>query len=114
MATIEITWVLLGFTGSARADALPQYKLAYPDAKDEVTASFEFELGAGETDKEFCERVFANTNQYEGAVWDALQPALPEDRPHTALSVGDRVTIDGRSYRCESLGFAPIPSKMSA
>jgi len=51
--------------------------------------------------------VFQNTNLYQGAMWDALQP-LPEDRTHTAMSVGDEVTINGQTFRCEDIGFKEV------
>ena len=60
-----------------------------------------------------CEDLFACTNLYEGEMWDALQP-LPEDRKHTALSVGDHVIVDGTAYRCMFFGFAPVQEIVSS
>lgn len=60
-----------------------------------------------ETDKSdnaLCEQVFHQTNTYQGPIWDAMQP-LPENRTHTALSVGDSVIIDGVEFTCEDIGF---------
>lgn len=59
------------------------------------------------SDLQICEVVFRETNQYEGPLWDALQP-LPEERTHTALSVGDHVRIDGVLYRCQMMGFEQV------
>jgi hypothetical protein len=55
-------------------------------------------------DLSLCEALFTQTNIYEGALWDRMQP-LPEDRTHTALSPGDFVVVDGRSYRCDRVGW---------
>jgi hypothetical protein len=54
-----------------------------------------------------CEFIFRDTNTYQGSFWTLLQP-LPENRTHTALSVGDEVTIDGRTFRCADIGFEEI------
>lgn len=91
MATIEITWSAFANFG-----------------KPVTSAKFEFELGKDESDLEFCERVFANTNTYQGRVWDALQSVIPAERSHTALSVGDKVSIDGRTYDCAPVGFVAM------
>jgi hypothetical protein len=61
--------------------------------------------------EEICEAVFRDTNLYGGDIWDALVPVLPEDRTHTALSVGDEVEIDGVVYRCDVFGWAYTPAK---
>lgn len=107
MATIKVTWVLLGFLEDYRAERLPLYRAEHPDAKEEVSAEFEFEIGEAE-DKTICEQVFADTNRYEGAIWEAMREVMPAERSHTALSVGDKVSIDGRTYRCEPIGFALV------
>ena len=49
-----------------------------------------------------------NTNLYAGKVWDAVESVMPAERSHTALSVGDFVSIDGRTYRCADLGFTLV------
>lgn len=56
------------------------------------------------SDEALCEQVFHETNTYQGPIWDAMQP-LPEDRGHTALSVGDSVIITGVEFTCEEFGF---------
>lgn len=56
------------------------------------------------SDLELCERLYRDTNFYNGPLWDAMQP-LPEDRTHTSLSVGDYVRIDDRMYRCATIGW---------
>lgn len=49
--------------------------------------------------------IYENTNLYQGAFWDLLEPVLPANRTHTALSVGDEVEIDGAIYRCDDIGW---------
>jgi hypothetical protein len=55
-----------------------------------------------------AEVVFRDTNLYQGVLWDLLEPVLPENRTHTALSVGDEVTVDGRTYQCASIGWVEL------
>lgn len=51
-----------------------------------------------------ADAMFHQTNMYQGDFWDALQP-LPENRSHTAISMGDVVIIDGVRYACAELGW---------
>ena len=53
-----------------------------------------------------CDQAFRDTNLYNGSLWEALEPHLPEDRTHTALSVGDEVEVAGTTYRCEPVGWS--------
>ena len=106
MATIEITWVFAGTLGERREKYLAMLAEQGEKIGADVSAKFEFDLH--ENDLSFCERVFANTNTYQGQVWSALEPHLPATRSHTALSVGDLVSIDGRTYRCADLGFTLV------
>jgi hypothetical protein len=73
----------------------------------EVNFSFDYDFGRDEEDAYVCERIWADMNKYEGKLWDAMQP-LPESRPHTAMSVGDEIRIDGRAYVCAEFGFEKI------
>jgi hypothetical protein len=52
--------------------------------------------------------LFRDTNTYSGDFWSVLEPALPADRSHTALSIGDEVSLDGITYRCEPIGWALV------
>jgi hypothetical protein len=52
------------------------------------------------------EAVFS-TNTYSGDLWEALQP-LPENRTHTALSVGDELVIDGFTRQLAGVGYHNI------
>jgi hypothetical protein len=106
LATIEITWVFAGTMGERREQYLAFLADKGEQVRPDVSAKFEFDLN--ENDLSFCERVFANTNIYQGKVWDTLAPHLPAERSHTALSIGDLVSIDGRTYRCADLGFSLV------
>jgi hypothetical protein len=60
-----------------------------------------------------CEALFRDTNLYEGALWDALQPLPEAGRNHTAMSVGDHVVVESPGsepvvYRCMDAGFAKV------
>jgi hypothetical protein len=56
--------------------------------------------------------VFAQTNCYAGSLWEKLEPVLPANRTHTALSVGDEVAISKEgvaiTYRCDNFGWQVI------
>lgn len=90
MSTITVTW-----------KAFPREGIA---ERHETSRTIEFHAGAGITDQAICEMVFRDTNLYSGTFWEWLQP-LPEDRTHTALSVGDTVAIDDRVWKCADFGF---------
>jgi len=62
------------------------------------------------SDFQFCEMLFEQTNRYEGRLWSMIEPYLPAERSHTALSVGDMVCIDERVYRCKDFGWERIES----
>jgi|694.fasta_scaffold02251_47 hypothetical protein len=89
MATITITWKAFG---------------------DPTSATFEWENTEGH---DIVERAFRDTNLYNGSLWDALEPHLPENRTHTALSVRDEVEVDGVTWRCEPIGWSVVEQKES-
>lgn len=60
------------------------------------------------TDKQICEIVHADTNLYQGYIWQLIQPLLSKTRTHTSISVGDEVEINGRVYICADFGFEKI------
>ena len=107
MATIEITWTAYGTMGADKENYKQHLASKGYELRQDASATIELELGE-QTDLELCERIYANTNLYQGVIWDALQAVIPADRPHTALSVGDLVSIDGRTYRCAELGFTLV------
>ena len=57
------------------------------------------------TDTEICDIVYADTNRYQGYIWNLIQDLLDSRRTHTSISVGDTVEIDGRSYTCADIGW---------
>jgi hypothetical protein len=76
---------------------------------DQVAAEVEIDISdCGIIDDlELCEALYRATNLYEGELWNRMQP-LPENRTHTALSVGDVVVIRGTGYLCSMIGFQKI------
>lgn len=80
--------------------------LGIGEAVASVAVSYEAHEDTSDTD--ICERVFQDTNKYQGSFWDLIEPILPENRTHTALSVGDEVEVNGIVYRCEGAGWQPV------
>ena len=102
MALITVTW-------KAFANNDPERLKEFAKAGREPVTSTTIETSTttGMSHSYICEMLFRDTNLYEGSLWTLLQP-LPKERTHTALSVGDEVTIDGQVYRCEDIGFSQI------
>jgi len=113
MKKIKVTWVAMGHYGFQGDDIYNEEfrqerveKLKVLGYSSQVDASAEFEADFNNsTDEEIAEMIYAQTNRYAGVVWDIMQPVMPANRPHTAISMGDLVEIDGRVYRCEAVGF---------
>ncbi len=82
---------------------------AFGDFEDRVVSSVSFntveDYQTNDERLEFCEGVFAQTNTYAGPLWNIIEPILNPNRTHTALSVGDEVSVNGWVYRCENVGF---------
>jgi len=95
MATIIITW----------------NSFTKPTQSASATISFDYNAEVF-SHNQICDIVFEQTNLYQGALWNVLEPALPDNRTHTALSVGDEVTIynhnTGFTYRCNPFGWELI------
>ena len=77
-----------------------------PDAK----LVFETDIPPAMFDQEILELLFEQTNLYAGDVWEKyFKDKMPENRSHTALSVGDCVTIerneDTSIYICLDAGW---------
>ena len=85
MKTIEITWKAFGRPTTAI--------VSYDTALDDLA---------------ICAKAFRETNLYGGFLWDTLLAQLPEERTHTALSVGDEVTIDDNTYECVGDGWKKL------
>ncbi len=98
--TITVKWV--AFEGSEN--------LLVKGRRDNAEMTFETEIPPAMFDEEILELLFEQTNLYGGDVWDKyFEGKMPEDRTHTALSIGDRVVIernDDRSeYVCKDVGW---------
>jgi hypothetical protein len=95
MATIIITW---------RSFTNPNQFVSAPVSFDYSAEVF--------SHNQICDIVFEQTNLYQGSFWEKLEPVLPANRSHTALSVGDEVTIynhnTGFTYRCNPFGWELI------
>lgn len=68
-------------------------------------ANVEFEIDFEGSDLELRNQIFQDTNLYSGKIWEIIEPKLPANRTHTALSVGDEVRIDDTIYRCAEIGW---------
>ncbi len=79
---------------------------AFSNGGSRQDTSVEFDTELFITPIAFCDAVFRATNTYSGALWDMIQPMLSPDRTHTALSVGDEVTVDDVTFRCERAGWS--------
>lgn len=106
MTNIKITWVSKGYLGEHRDETILDLINKGYAVRGNATAELDFDFPAG--DREICNAVFSNTNHYAGEFWDALQEVIPAERPHTALSIGDKVAIDGREYVCSEIGFTLV------
>ena len=58
--------------------------------------------------KEICEIVFADTNCYQGYIWNKVETKMSKTRTHTSISVGDEVEIDKVKYICADTGFIKV------
>lgn len=102
MATITVTWKAF-----ANNDPKRLRDFAETGRTPVTSKTIEVENTMGVSHSYICETLFRDTNWYEGPFWDLLQP-LPEDRTHTALSVGDEVIINDVTYRCADVGFEEV------
>lgn len=66
------------------------------------------------SDEEVREAVFHQTNTYRGSLWDLVEPLLSPVRTHTAVTVGDEVTVRGITYRCEPVGWSAVAVEIAA
>lgn len=68
-----------------------------------TSVSFTTDMEGGALD--VCNRAFRETNKYEGAMWNIIEPLLDDNRTHTALSVGDWVEVNGEVFECAPVGW---------
>ena len=76
----------------------------------DATLKFETEIPPAMFDTEILELLYEQTNLYAGDVWERyFKDKMPENRSHTALSIGDKVTIarndDTSIYICVDVGW---------
>jgi hypothetical protein len=91
MSEIKITWK--AFEGRSQK----------PVTSVEFTTDFTVE-----NHEQFCDVAYHCTNVYGGNMWTIIKPLLSPERSHTALSVGDEVTIDGSTYICADFGWEKV------
>lgn len=92
MAQIEITWQAFG----------------NKPERNRFVSSVTFETEFDITDnnrEEFFNVLYRNTNLYTGNLWNIIEPLLSPTRTHTALSIGDKIKVDGTSYLIADFGF---------
>ena len=71
-----------------------------------TSATFDLDYDTAEvSDEKACDILFHQTNVYDGNVWRIIEPLLSDNRTHTALSVGDEITINENTYRCADVGW---------
>ena len=92
MSKIEITWV---------REPHPSVK---DDVRSEVAVDLVHEFNTVDH-TQILNAIYRDTNLYSGAFWNALEPVMPSNRSHTALSVGDFVQIDEDKYVVADFGF---------
>ncbi len=117
MGSLSFSWYISGGSGKHPLEGkyMIQVKVTWKafgesPIHNEYITSVEFALNEEDYGSalEICEKVFSDTNRYEGKVWDIIQPLLSNERTHTALSVGDEVEVDGHAFRCDSVGWLPL------
>jgi hypothetical protein len=108
---ITIKWTAFETTldGEFAVDLARKGKIGNAEMSFEVPTDH-YELNGD--DMVWLEYLFECTNLYQGAIWKSfLDGKMPEERSHTALSVGDEVVLDGRAYRCEFVGWKSIANQ---
>lgn len=84
------------------------------DFKGRFVRSYEFEAPATynkgkDSHQDLLANISRHTNLYNGELWDIIEPLLPADRTHTALSVGDKIVIDYfDTYIVAEIGFVKL------
>ena len=95
MTVVKVSWKAFG--------DLPQKNRFMTDAVIETTL---FDNAAN--DFEILNKVYQDTNLYNGSFWNQLEKVMPLNRTHTALSVGDEVAVNEVVYRCGSFGWDKV------
>jgi hypothetical protein len=105
MANIEITWQAFG-------------NKHYSNKQSKLVSSASFNCDDLNSENEsgrllICNMVYAATNSYGefggAGLWESIKEVLPIERTHTALSIGDKITIDYvHTYIVAEVGFVKI------
>lgn len=69
---------------------------------------FEIALTPEVINKQIMDALYQDTNIYSGFFWKIIEPLLSPTRFHTALSVGDEIEINGKTYKVANCGFTLI------
>lgn len=72
------------------------------------SASATIEVPAFANTYELLNKIYEATNLYSGSIWDALEPHLPANRSHTAISIGDVITINGIGFEVAEMGWTEV------
>lgn len=78
------------------------------DKSEFAQLGFTWQVENQVTDIEILEKIYRDTNLYSGIIWELIEEILPPNRPHTALSVGDWIVIDGKTYECDDFGWKEL------
>jgi hypothetical protein len=92
MANITITWQAFGNKPERNRFV------------SSVTFETEFDITDSNRD-DFFNVLYRNTNLYNGNLWNLIEPLLSPTRTHTALSIGDKIAVDGTAYLVADCGF---------
>lgn len=76
--------------------------------EESVSLEIEHDFPAEWEDVAVCNFIYRETNLYNGEFWDAISDVLPEGRSHTAISIGDVVSVNGKSYMVEGFGWKEV------
>lgn len=108
-----MTTLIIGWTKSDMANGYSSFD-GYRHGAQQHTETIEIETGALD-DFAVCEAVFEATNAPapSGEIGTEIVRAIAAtgyrgQGAHYSLSTGDTVTIDGRMYACESVGFVLV------
>ena len=96
--TITIFWS--AFSDESRAE---QGRTVHPETQMTMGVWY----ADGTTDLQICEELFRDFNLYAGK-FKTFEECLPTNRSHTALSVGDKIRIDHKTYVCADMGWEEV------
>lgn len=105
MTTIAITYK--AFKDVARegtkGETTGRVDVQLPDVNDEAILDMIYKVTNLQS-----ELLEFGASAYEIKLWEQIKEALPVDRTHTSLSVGDEIQIADRLYSIEQVGFKQL------